>query len=62
NGGTYADDKGEDNRDEIAAAFPEIDAWERDDGEVLSAGMAVGGFENKIELTKRQMDNEKEIV
>src|SRR5215471_11759143 len=61
-GGKPAADKGKDTRDYHAAAFPELDAWERAGADASSAGMVDAGFENQKELTKIQMDNQKEIA
>src|SRR5467141_2154639 len=60
--GTSAADIGEDSRDYLAAAFPELNAWERAGADASSAGMVDAGFENQKELTKRQLDNQKEIA
>src|SRR5262249_62031803 len=56
------DDKGKDTRDYLAAAFPELNAWERAGADASSAGMVDAGFENQKELTKMQLDNQKEIA
>src|SRR6266436_9431393 len=61
-GGTSAVDKGKDSRDYLAAAFPELNAWERAGADGSSAGMVDAGFENQKELTKMQLDNQKEIA
>src|SRR5499425_833704 len=53
-------DKGKDTRDYLAAAFPELNAWERAGADASSAGMVDAGFENQKELTKMQLDNQKE--
>src|SRR6266480_4421764 len=57
-----AADKGKDSRDYVAAAFPELSAWERSGADASSAGMVGAGFENQKELTKMQLDNQKEIA
>src|SRR5262252_5225523 len=49
-------DKGLDTRDYLAAAFPELNAWERAGADASSAGMVDAGFENQKELTKMQLD------
>src|SRR2546423_1191374 len=41
-------------------AFPELNAWERAGADASSAGMVDAGFENQKELTKMQLDNQKE--
>src|SRR5699024_12748640 len=61
-GGKSAADKGKDTRDYLAAAFPELNAWERVGADASSAGMVDAGFENQKELTKMQLDNQKEIA
>src|SRR6266700_3190167 len=61
-GGKSAADKGKDTRDYLAAAFPELNAWERAGADASSAGMVDAGFENQKELTKLQLDNQKEIA
>src|SRR5712691_9360884 len=61
-GGKAAADKGKDTRDYLAAAFPELNAWERAGADASSAGMVDAGFENQKELTKMQLDNQKEIA
>src|SRR5260370_21805218 len=48
-----AADKGKDTRDYLAAAFPELNAWERAGADASSAGMVDAGFENQKELTSR---------
>src|SRR5437870_13899339 len=60
-GGKSAADKGKDTRDYLAAAFPELNAWERAGADASSAGMVDAGFENQKELTKMQLDNQKKI-
>src|SRR5829696_8050885 len=60
--GKSAADKGKDTRDYLAAAFPELNAWERAGADASSAGMVDAGFENQKELTKMQLDNQKEIA
>src|SRR3712207_1424017 len=47
-GGKSAADKGKDARDSLAAAFPELNAWERAGADASSAGMVDAGFENQI--------------
>src|SRR4249920_1708099 len=61
-GGKSAADKGKDTLDYLAAAFPELNAWERSGADAASAGMVDAGFENQKELTKVQLDNQKEIA
>src|SRR5580658_10755049 len=59
-GGKSAADKGKDTRDYLAAAFPELNAWERAGADASSAGMVDAVFENQKEHTKMQLDNQKE--
>src|SRR5699024_2279965 len=61
-GGKSAADKGKDTRDYLAAAFPELNAWERASADASSAGAVAAGFENQKELTKMQLDNQKETA
>src|SRR5699024_11842767 len=60
-GGKSAADKGKDTRDYLAAAFPELNAWQRAGADPSSAGMVDAGFENPTEPTNMQLDNQKEI-
>src|SRR5215211_432817 len=60
--GTSAVDKGKDTRDYLAAAFPELNAWERAGADASSAGMVDAEFDNQKELTKMQLDNQKKIA
>src|SRR5437660_4831835 len=55
-----AADKGKDTRDYLAAAFPELNAWERAGADASSAGMVDAGFENQKELTKMQLQDNHE--
>src|SRR5438445_238193 len=55
-GGNSAADKGKDTRDYLAAAFPELNAWERAGADASSAGMVDAGFENQKELTKMRSE------
>src|SRR6478752_1210833 len=61
-GGKSAADKGKETREYLAAAFPELNAWERAGADASSGGMVDSGFENQKELTKMQLDNQKEIA
>src|SRR2546421_196268 len=54
-GGKSAADKRKDTRDYLAAAFPELNAWELAGADDSSAGMVDAGFENQKELTKIQL-------
>src|SRR6476661_1827864 len=51
-GGKSAADKGKDTRDYLAAAFPELNAWERAGADASSAGMVDAGFEIQKETQK----------
>src|SRR5471030_339561 len=59
-GGKSAADKGKDTRDYLAAAFPELNAWERAGADASSAGMVDAEFENQKELTKMQQQDNHE--
>src|SRR5438045_6747831 len=59
-GGKSAADKGKDTRDYLAAAFPELHAWERAGADASSAGMVAAGFENQKELTTMPLHNQKD--
>src|SRR2546430_14279237 len=61
-GGKSASYKGKDTPDYLAAAFPELNAWDRAGADASSAGMVDAGFENQKELTKMQLDNQKDIA
>src|SRR4051812_32119928 len=52
-GGKSAADKGKDTRDYLAAAFPELNAWERAGADASSAGMVDAGFENQKRSEER---------
>src|SRR5205807_479210 len=52
-GGKSAADKGKDTRDYLAAAFPELNAWERAGADASSAGMVDAGFLNEWEAFKK---------
>src|SRR5258708_6738678 len=61
-GGKSAADKGKGPRDYLAAAFPELNAWERVGAVASSAGMVAAGFQNQKDLTKLHLANQKEIA
>src|SRR5690349_11362055 len=46
-GGKSAADKGNDTRNYLAAAFPELNAWERAGADASSAGMVDSGLDRK---------------
>src|SRR5690606_11282517 len=47
-------------RDYLAAAFPELNAWERAGADASAAGVVDAGLGNQKELTKMQLDKQKE--
>src|SRR2546425_875544 len=49
-GGKSAADKGKDTRDYLAAAFPELNAWERAGADASSAGTAAAGIDTQTLL------------
>src|SRR5699024_12818550 len=59
-GGKSAADKGTDTRDYLAAAFPELNAWERAGAAASSACLVDAGSERQKEPTEMQLDNQKE--
>src|SRR6266508_921051 len=61
-GGKSAADKGKDTRDYLAAASPELNAWERAGADASSAGMVDAGFENQKEIAEMQNATQKEIA
>src|SRR2546428_762159 len=60
-GGKSAADKGKDTRDYLAAAFPELNAWERAGADASSASMVDAGFEDQKGLTKMKWDIQKKM-
>src|SRR6516162_10252217 len=60
-GGKSAADKGKDTRDYLAAAFPELNPWERAGADASSAGLVDAGFEKQKELTKMELEEQKEM-
>src|SRR3989441_12254734 len=59
--GKSAADKGKDTRDYLAAAFPELNAWERAGADASSLDKHDGRIKNQKELAKMQLGNQKEI-
>src|SRR5205814_5716224 len=51
-GGKSAADKGKDTRDYLAAAFPELNAWERAGADASSAGMVDAGFRSEERFSR----------
>src|SRR5215218_9776937 len=61
-GGKSAADKVKDTRDYLAAAFPELNVWERAGADASSAGMVDAGLENQKEIAEMQNETQKEIA
>src|SRR5207249_5996654 len=61
-GGKSAADKGKDTRDYLAAAFPELNAWERAGADASSAGMVDAGFENQRSEERFSRNAETDLV
>src|SRR5699024_11928572 len=61
-GGKSAADKGKVTRDYLAAAFPELNAWERAGADAFFAGMVDAGFETHKVLTIMHLDYKTEIA
>src|SRR6185312_6079539 len=59
-GGKSAADKGKDTRDYLAAAFPELNAWERAGADASSAVMVDAGFETQKEIAGIQSANSRQ--
>src|SRR5438132_13865038 len=55
-------DKGKDTRDYLAAAFPELNAWERAGADACSTGMVDAGLANHNARTKMQLDPPQAIA
>ena len=55
-GGKSAADKGKATIDSLAAAFPELNAWECAGADAASVGMVADGSELKIQLSIMQLD------
>src|SRR5207247_79056 len=60
-GGKSAADKVKDTRDSRAAAFPQLNAWERAGANASSAGMVNAIYEKQKDLTKMQLEKQKQI-
>src|SRR5690625_3497394 len=54
-GGKSAADKGKDTRDYLAAAFPELNAWECAGADASSAGMVDAGRDHQTEVPKIEL-------
>src|SRR5699024_10620434 len=61
-GGKSAAEQGTASRDYLAAAYPEVDAWERAGADASSARMAAAGSKKQKEPSTMQLDNQKEIA
>src|SRR3546814_4617474 len=61
-GGKSDADKGKDTRDYLAAAFPELNAWERAGADASSAAMVDAGCANQKALTKMKLNIQKAIA
>src|SRR5215218_9950764 len=61
-GGKSAADKGKDTREYLAAAFPELNAWERAGADASSAGMVDAELDNQKEIAEMQNETQKEIA
>src|SRR5277367_1996774 len=61
-GGKSAADKGKATRDYLAAAFPELNAWERAGADASSAGMVDAGLDNQKEIAEMQNETQKEMA
>src|SRR5690606_39808404 len=57
-GAKSAADKGKDTRDYLAAAFPELNAWERAGAGASSAGLVDAGFERSQERCSRNAETD----
>ena len=61
-GGKSAAEQGKDTNDYLAAAFPELNPWERAGAGASSAGTVNEGFRNEKQLTQMQLDNQVKIA
>lgn len=57
-----AKDRGKATRDYLAAAFPELNAWERAGAGASTAGLESSGQNQQKEMLKMQLDNQKDIA
>src|SRR2546421_21351 len=57
-----AADKVKDTHEYPAASFPALNAWERSGADASAAGLVDAGCENQKEITKMQLDNQKDIA
>lgn len=61
-GGNNAKRQGQATRDYLAAAFPELNAWERAGAGASGAGLESSGQDQQKELMRMQLDNQKDIA
>lgn len=61
-GGNDAKKQGNATRDYLAAAFPELNAWERAGAGASVAGQTTDTINQQKELMKMQLDNQKDIA
>lgn len=61
-GGNDAKDRGKATRDYLAAAFPELNAWERSGAGASNAGLESSAQNQQKELMRMQLDTQKEIA
>ena len=61
-GGNDAKDRGKATRDYLAAAFPELNAWERSGAGASTAGLESSAQNQQKEMLKMQLDNQKDIA
>ena len=61
-GGNDAKDRGKATRDYLAAAFPELNAWERVGAGASTAGLESSAQNQQKEMLKMQLDNQKDIA
>lgn len=60
--GKTASDKGQDTRDYLANAFPELNPWERAGAGASMSGVESSAQDNAKELMRMQLDNAKDIA
>lgn len=61
-GGNDAKDRGKATRDYLAAAFPELNAWERAGAGASTAGLESSAQNQQKEMLRMQLDNQKDIA
>lgn len=60
--GNNAKRQGQATRDYLAAAFPELNPWERSGAGASGAGLESSGQDQQKELMRMQLDNQKDIA